>query len=47
MSGKTIHIMYYPMFNEEGNYRGTIEVTQDITDIKKLKGDQRLLDWTI
>jgi len=47
MSGKTIHIMYYPMFDEEGNYRGTIEVTQDITDIKKLKGDQRLLDWTI
>jgi len=47
MSGKTIHIRYYPMFDEEGNYRGTIEVTQDITDIKKLKGDQRLLDWTI
>ena len=47
MGGKTIHIRYYPMFDDEGNYRGTIEVTQDITDIKKLKGDQRLLDWTI
>ena len=47
MGDKTIHIRYYPMFDDEGNYRGTIEVTQDITDIKKLKGDQRLLDWTI
>jgi DUF438 domain-containing protein len=47
MDGKTIHIRYYPMFDDDGNYKGTIEVTQDITDIKKLDGDQRLLDWTI
>jgi DUF438 domain-containing protein len=24
---------------------GTMEVTQDITDIKKIKGEKRLLDW--
>lgn len=47
MGGKTIHIRYYPMFDDEGKYKGTMEVTQDITEIKKLKGDQRLLNWTI
>lgn len=47
MGDKTIHIRYYPMFDEDGNYKGTMEVTQDITEIKKLKGDRLLLDWTI
>ena len=47
MGEKTIHIRYYPMFDDDGNYKGTIEVTQDITEIKKLKGDRLLLDWTI
>ena len=47
MGDKKIHIRYYPMFDDEGNYKGTIEVTQDITEIQKLKGDHLLLDWTI
>ena len=47
MGGKMIHIRYYPMFDDEGNYKGTMEVTQDITEIQKLKGDRVLLDWTI
>ena len=47
MGGKMIHIRYYPMFDDEGNYKGTMEVTQDITEIQKLKGDSVLLDWTI
>jgi len=47
MGEKTIHSRYYPMFDDDGNYKGTIEVTQDITEIKKLKGDRLLLDWTI
>jgi len=24
---------------------GTMEVTQDLTDIKKIEGEKRLLDW--
>jgi DUF438 domain-containing protein len=40
-----IHIRYFPLYNEKGVYKGVIEVTQDITDIKKLKGQHRLLDW--
>lgn len=47
MGGKMIHIRYYPLFDDEGNYKGTMEVTQDITEIQKLKGDHLLLDWTI
>ena len=47
MGDKKIHIRYYPMFDADGNYKGTIEVTQDITEIQKLKGDRLLLDWTI
>jgi dihydrolipoamide dehydrogenase len=30
---------------EVGNYRGTIEVSQDCTEIRGLEGEQRLLNW--
>ena len=30
--------------DKEGKYIGTLEVTQDITEIKKLEGEKRLLD---
>jgi DUF438 domain-containing protein len=46
MGEQTIHIRYYPLFDEDGNYLGTFEVSQDITETKKLEGEQRLLDWT-
>ncbi len=44
-NGKFIHIRYFAIRNELGVYCGTLEVSQDITEIKKLKGDQRLLSW--
>ncbi|MGV8025734.1 MAG: PAS domain-containing protein [Anaerolineaceae bacterium] len=44
MNGKFIHIRYFAVLDEEGIYRGTIEVTQDITEIRKLEGERRLLD---
>jgi len=34
----------YFIRNDEGNYLGTLEVTQDITDMKTLEGEKRLLD---
>ena len=43
--GKTIIIRYFAVRNDEGSYRGTLEVTQDITEILGMKGEQRLLDW--
>jgi hypothetical protein len=45
MKGRFIHIRYFAVRDSEGNYRGTVEVTQDVTDIRKLEGEQRLLDW--
>ncbi len=42
--GRKILISYYPVYNDKGEYLGTLEVTQDITDIKKIEGEKRLLD---
>lgn len=41
--GRIIHIRYFPVFNKNRDYLGCIEATQDITDIKKLEGEKRLL----
>ena len=43
--GKFIHIRYFAIRDDEGTYKGVIEVSQDVTDIRALKGQQRLLDW--
>ena len=42
--GRFIYIRYYPVRDREGKYRGTIEVSQDINEIRKLEGEKRLLD---
>jgi DUF438 domain-containing protein len=44
MGDKFIHIRYYPVRDNGGKYMGTIEVSQDITELKKLEGEKRLLD---
>ncbi len=43
--GKFIHIRYFAIRDEEGTYKGVIEVSQDVTHIRGLEGQQRLLDW--
>jgi PAS domain S-box-containing protein len=45
MHGKFIHIRYFALYDASGKYRGTIEVSQDVTGIRSLEGEQRLLDW--
>ena len=45
MKGRFILIEYYAIRTNDRIYKGTIEVSQDITEIRKLKGEQRLLDW--
>ena len=45
MKGKLVHIRYFAVRDKDGRYLGTLEVTQDITDIKKIEGEKRLLDW--
>ncbi len=43
--GRLIHIRYFAVRDKDGKYLGTLEVTQDITDLKKIEGEKRLLDW--
>jgi PAS domain S-box-containing protein len=44
LKGRLIYIRYFPVRDKKGNYAGVVEVTQDITDIQKIKGEKRLLD---
>jgi len=44
-AGKFILIRYYAVRDAQGNYKGTMEVTQDATEIRGFEGEQRLLDW--
>jgi len=43
--GKFIHIRYFALRDGAGKYRGTLEVTQDATAVRALRGERRLLDW--
>uniref|UniRef100_A0A7C6ECS9 DUF438 domain-containing protein n=1 Tax=candidate division WOR-3 bacterium TaxID=2052148 RepID=A0A7C6ECS9_UNCW3 len=43
LQGRLVYIRYFPVWDNNGNYLGCIEVTQDVTDIKKLEGEKRLL----
>lgn len=40
---KLVYIRYFALRDNNKNYLGTLEVTQDITEIKNLKGEKRLL----
>ncbi len=42
---RLIYIRYFAVRDKEQNYRGVIEMSQDITDIKKIEGEKRLLNW--
>ena len=44
MGGRLIYIRYFPVRGKDGEYLGTLEVTQDITKIKGIEGEKRLLD---
>jgi len=44
LKGRMLFIRYFALRDADGKYLGTLEVTQDITDIKKLEGERRLLD---
>ncbi len=43
--GQFILIQYFAVRNEQGRYLGTLEVTQEVSEIRHLEGEKRLLDW--
>jgi DUF438 domain-containing protein len=45
LKGRFIHIEYFAMRDENGEYLGTLEVSQDLTEKRSLEGDQRLLSY--
>jgi uncharacterized protein len=45
MGGKFIYINYFPLRDKQGNYLGTIEFSQDLTELRALEGEQRLLSY--
>ena len=45
VQGKFLHIRYFAMRDEAGAYRGVVETVQDVTVIRSLEGQRRLLDW--
>jgi DUF438 domain-containing protein len=44
LGGKFILIKYFPLRDGNGYYKGCLEVSQDITEIRQLEGEKRLLD---
>jgi len=44
IEGRMIYIQFFPIIDDKGTYLGTVELTQDITDLKAKEGSKRLLD---
>lgn len=43
--GKKLYIQYLAMRDDQGNYKGVVELTQDISSFIGLEGEKRLLNW--
>jgi len=44
LKDRLVYIRYFAV-RKDGEYLGCLEVTQDVTDIKKIEGEKRLLDY--
>ncbi len=45
MGGRLIYICYYAVRDAKGAYLGTLEVTQDLSEVRQLEGERRLLTY--
>lgn len=45
MKDMLVHIRYFAVRDSAGKYRGTLEVTQNIAEIKKITGEKRIYDY--
>jgi len=45
MKEKYVLIRYFAVRNKSGNYKGVLEVSQEISGIQEITGERRLLDW--
>jgi len=44
MKGLFVHIRYFPLYDASGKYRGVIEVSQEVSGIRKLEGEKRIME---
>ena len=42
---KFVHVRYFAVRNSDGAYLGTLELTQDLTPLRALQGERRLLEY--
>jgi hypothetical protein len=45
LQGRFVHIRYFAVRDPRGEYLGTLEVTQDLTQLRALEGERRLLEY--
>jgi DUF438 domain-containing protein len=45
LGDKFVYIRYFPLYDAHGNYKGVIEVSQEISGVRSLEGERKLLDW--
>ena len=43
--GKMVHIEYFALRGEQGEYLGVLEVSHDVTRYRELQGEQRILSY--
>ncbi len=43
--GRTKHTRYFAIRDDEGRYRGILEVNQDVTDLREIEGERALPGW--
>lgn len=46
MHGKFIHIEYFALRGENGEYLGTLEVSQELSHLRSLEGEKRILSYS-
>jgi uncharacterized protein len=45
MGGRFLNIRYFAVRDAAGTYKGCLETMQDVTEIRALQGQRRLLEW--
>lgn len=46
LHGQFIHIRYFAVRDEAGTYLGCLEVSQELSALRALQGERRLLEWS-
>lgn len=45
MRGKFLYIRYFALRDKDGVYKGVLELSQEVSEIRNLQGQRRLLQW--